>query len=64
MSSPVVFITPEMVDLLVEHTNAIIVTRKGMYAQSYRAQGIDVAEIKELIGLLMLAGTVHIALAG
>lgn len=61
MSSPVdvwgVFITPEMVDLLVEHTNAIIATKKVMYAQSCRTLDTDVAEMKALIGLLMLAGT-------
>ena len=53
------FITPEIIGLLVEHTNSIIATKKGKYAQSFRAKDTDVIEMKALIGLLMLTGTYH-----
>lgn len=54
-----VFITPEIIGLLVEHTNSMIAMQKGKYAQSYRTKDTDVIEMKALIGLLMLAGTYH-----
>jgi hypothetical protein len=54
-----IFITPEIIDLLVEHTNLIIAEQKGKYAQSYRTNDTDVVEMKALIGLLMLSGMYH-----
>ena len=54
-----VFITPEIIGLLVEHTNSKIALQKGKYTQPYRTKDTDVFEMKALIGLLMLAGTYH-----
>ena len=55
----VVFITPEITGVLVEHTNSIIATKKSNYAQSCKTNDTDDVEMKALIGLLMLAGTYH-----
>lgn len=54
-----VFITPEIIGVLVEHTNSIIATKKCNYAQSCKTNDTDDVEMKALIGLLMLAGTYH-----
>jgi len=54
-----VFITPEIIDILVEHTNSIIATMKDNYTQSCRTNDTDHIELKAVIGLLMLAGIYH-----
>ena len=54
-----VFITPEIMCVLVEHTNLIITTKKSNYAQSCLINDTDDVDMKVLIGLLLLAGTCH-----
>ncbi|XP_042856157.1 uncharacterized protein LOC122242824 [Penaeus japonicus] len=54
-----VFITPDIIRVLVEHTNSMIAVRRDKYAQSCRTHDTDDVEMKALIGLLMLAGTYH-----
>ena len=54
-----VFIRPEIIGVLVEHTNSIITTKKSSYTQSCRTNDTDDVEMKALIGLLMLAGIYH-----
>lgn len=56
-----VFITAEIIGLLVEHTNSMIAMQKGNYTQPYRTKDTDVFEVKALTGLLMLAGTYHVS---
>lgn len=50
------FITPKMVDLLVEKTNLFISEIRSNYSEELRARETDCIEIKAFIGLILLAG--------
>uniref|UniRef100_UPI00358E440B piggyBac transposable element-derived protein 4-like n=1 Tax=Myxine glutinosa TaxID=7769 RepID=UPI00358E440B len=53
------FITPEMVDLLVSKTNEIISDKRPNYAQTTKAKDTDSVEMKAFLGLLLLPGLYH-----
>ena len=53
------FVTPEMLELLVEKTNLLIRDKRENYTQKSKARDTDNVEIKAFLGLLLLAGTYH-----
>lgn len=53
------FITPGMVELLVEKTNLLISEKRQNYIQKCKARDTDIVEMKAFLGLILLAGTYH-----
>ena len=53
------FVTPEMLELLVEKTNLLIRDKRESYTQKSKARDTDKVEMKVFLGLLLLAGTYH-----
>ena len=53
------FVTPEMLELLVEKTNLFIRDKRENYTQKSKARDTDNVEMKAFLGLLLLAGTYH-----
>ena len=53
------FVTPEMLELLVEKTNLFIRNKRENYTQKSKARDTDNVEMKAFLGLLLLAGTYH-----
>ena len=53
------FVTPEMLELLVEKTNLFIRDKRENYTQKSEARDTDNVEMKAFLGLLLLAGTYH-----
>lgn len=51
------FITPEIIGLLVEHIISMMALQKEKYAQPYRTKNTDTFEMKALIVLFMLTDT-------
>ncbi|XP_023212527.1 uncharacterized protein LOC111615331 [Centruroides sculpturatus] len=53
------FITPEILDLLVDKTNEFISDRRPNFDVTSRARDTDIVEMKAFLGLLLLAGIYH-----
>ncbi|CAB4063339.1 unnamed protein product [Lepeophtheirus salmonis] len=53
-----VFFTPDIIDLIVKHTNSLIAEDRSECIKSPRTN-TDAKEIKAVIGLLLLTGTYH-----
>ena len=54
------FVTPEMLELLVENTNLLIRDKRENHTQKSKARrDTDNVEIEAFLGLLLLAGTYH-----
>ena len=51
-----VFITPDIIKLLIKFTNIVFATKKQSYGESCRIKDTKIIEMKPLIGLLMLVG--------
>ena len=53
------FITPEMLELLVEKTNLLIRDKRKNYTQKSKARDTDNLEMEAFLGLLLLTSTYH-----
>ena len=53
------FVTPEMLEILVEKTNLLIRDKRKNYTQKSKVRDTDNVEMKAFLGLLLLAGTYH-----
>ena len=53
------FISPEIIDLLVQKTNVVIQEKRLNYKQSTKARDSDITEMKAFLGLVLLAGIYH-----
>ena len=53
------FISPEIIDFLVQKTNIIIQEKMLNYKQSNKGRDSDIMEMKAFLGLVFLAGIYH-----